>query len=307
LLMMEFHVCWFFSLTVMGKRVQKICHHALERIFPGAGISNSMHQIMKIQQFYNKAYAWVLETGPSVLTGIAVLIAGFWLIRILSRWLTAHMYKRDIDPSLTPFLLSLAVITLRVLLIVSVMQIIGIQMTIFAALIGAIGVAAGLALSGTLQNFTSGVLILILKPFHVGDNIIAQGQEGTVEAIKIFYTVVKTYDNRKVVIPNSKLSNEVIINVSGLGNRRLDVELKFSNSIDFSSVKKIVNDVLDHAHNALKIPERRIGISSIESDGYKVMVNVWLDAHGFVDTKMEIQEKLMEALKGSGLKLPGMG
>jgi small conductance mechanosensitive channel len=187
------------------------------------------------------------------------------------------------------------------------MQIIGIQMTVFAALIGAIGVAAGLALSGTLQNFTSGVLILILKPFGVGDNIVAQGQEGTVTAIKIFYTVVKTYDNRTVVIPNSKLSNEVILNVSASGNRRLDVELKFTNAIEFSTVKQIVNDVLDRAQNALKVPERRIGISSIEPDGYKVMVNVWLDAHGFVDTKMEIQEKIMEALKTSGLKLPGMG
>ncbi|MHA4739964.1 mechanosensitive ion channel family protein [Dyadobacter sp. MSC1_007] len=262
---------------------------------------------MKIEQFYNKAYTWILQTGPSVLLGIGVLIAGFWLIRILSRYLTARMYKRNIDPSLAPFLLSLAVTTLRILLIVSVMQIIGIQMTVFAALIGAIGVAAGLALSGTLQNFTSGVLILILKPFHVGDNIVAQGQEGTVTAIKIFYTIVTTYDNRTVVIPNSKLSNEVILNVSASGNRRLDVELKFTNAIEFATVKQIVNDVLDRAQNALKVPARRIGISSIEPDGYKVMVNVWLDAHGFVDTKMEIQEKIMEALKTSGLKLPGMG
>lgn len=127
------------------------------------------------------------------------------------------------------------------------------------------------------------------------------------EAIKIFYTVIKTYDNRKVVIPNSKLSNEVIINISGAGNRRLDVELKFSNAIDYAEVKKVINNVLDHAQSALKVPARRVGVSSIEPDGYKVMVNVWLDAHGYVDTKMEIQEKLMEALKGSGLKLPGMG
>jgi small conductance mechanosensitive channel len=261
---------------------------------------------MKLNQFYNKAYSWILNTGPSLLLGIAILIIGFWLIKILSRWLNIHMYKKNIDPSLTPFLLSLSVTTLRVLLIVSAMQIIGIQMTVFAALIGAIGVAAGLALSGTLQNFTSGILILILKPFHVGDNIVAQGQEGTVKAIKIFYTIVTTYDNRTVVIPNSKLSNEVIINISGSGNRRLDVELKFSNAIDFDTVKKTIDDVLDHAQNALKLPERRIGISSIEPDGYKVMVNVWLDSHGYVDTKMEIQEKIMQSLKTSGLKLPGM-
>ncbi|KAA0993008.1 mechanosensitive ion channel family protein [Dyadobacter aurulentus] len=261
---------------------------------------------MKLQQFYNQAYAWLLRTGPSFLLGIGVLIIGLWLIKILSRWLTNHLYRRKIDPSLTPFLLSLSVTTLRVLLVISVMQIIGIQMTVFAAIIGAIGVAAGLALSGTLQNFTSGVLILILKPFQVGDNILAQGQEGTVKAIKIFYTIVQTFDNRTVVIPNSKLSNEVIINISRSGTRRLDVEMKFNNVIDYQTVKTTIEHVLNDAQNALKIPERRIGISSIEADGYKVMVNVWLDAHGFVDTKMEIQEKLMEGLRASGLKLPGL-
>ncbi|KQS28014.1 mechanosensitive ion channel family protein [Dyadobacter sp. Leaf189] len=261
---------------------------------------------MKLQQFYNQAYAWILRTGPSFLLGLAVLIIGFWLIKILSRWMTNHLYRRNVDPSLTPFLLSLTITALRVLLIISVMQIIGIQMTVFAALIGAIGVAAGLALSGTLQNFTSGILILLLKPFKVGDNILAQGQEGTVKAIKIFYTIVNTFDNRMVVIPNSKLSNEVIINISGSGSRRLDVELKFSNAIEFMDVRKTIDDVLGRAQNALKIPERRIGISSIEPDGYKVMISVWLNADGFVDTKMDIQEQIMQGLRSSGLKLPGM-
>lgn len=261
---------------------------------------------MNLNQFYNKAYLWILDHGPSFLLGMAILAAGLWLIKILSRWMSAHMHRKEIDPSLTPFLLSLTITVLRVLLIIAAMQIIGIQMTVFAALIGAIGVAAGLALSGTLQNFASGVLILLLKPFRVGDNILAQGQEGTVKAIKIFYTVVKTFDNRTVVIPNSKLSNEVIINISTSGKRRLDIELKFGNSIDFSAVKNLINKVLDGSQNILATPERRIGISSIESDSYKVMLNVWINAHGFIDTKMAIQEKLLEDLKSSDLGLPGM-
>jgi small conductance mechanosensitive channel len=265
----------------------------------------TMH-LMKINEFYDKAYLWILDKGPSFIIGIIVLIAGLWLIKVLSRWMSGHLLRKEIDPSLTPFFLSLTITVLRVLLVIAAMQIIGIQMTVFAALIGAIGVAAGLALSGTLQNFASGVLILLLKPFQVGDNIIAQGQEGTVAAIKIFYTVVTTFDNRKVVIPNSKLSNEVIINISAIGSRRLDVEMKFTNSIDFAEVKNIIEQVLDHAQNTLQSPVKRIGISSIEPDGYKVMVNVWVNAHGFIDTKMEIQERLMESLKSSGLKLPGM-
>lgn len=110
--------------------------------------------------------------------------------------------------------MSLLFTILQILLLLTLMQILGIQMTVFAALVGGIGVAAGLALSGTLQNFTSGILILLLKPYKVGDNIIAQGQEGTVLSIQIFYTVLLTYDNRDVIIPNSKLSNELIINLS---------------------------------------------------------------------------------------------
>ena len=248
----------------------------------------------------------MLDRGPSLLLGIIVLIAGFWLIKMLGNWLSAHMKKKQVDASLTPFLLSLTVVVLRVLLIIAAMQIIGIQMTIFAALLGAIGVAGGLALSGTLQNFTSGILILLLKPFRVGDNILAQSQEGTVTSIKIFHTIVTTFDNRKVIIPNSKLSNEVIINTSGSGSRRLDIELKFSNSIDFQKVKDHISRIIDNATTGKKSPENRIGVSSLEPDGYKVMVNVWIDSHGYIDAKMKIQQQILENLITSGLKLPGL-
>src|SRR6185312_5183593 len=110
------------------------------------------------------------------------------------------------------------------------------EMTLFATVVGAFGVAAGLALSGTLQNFASGILILLLKPFKVGDNIITQGLEGTVTSIEIFYTLVTTFDNRSVIVPNSKLSNEVIINISREGRRRLDINYKFANNIDIKTV-----------------------------------------------------------------------
>jgi small conductance mechanosensitive channel len=259
-----------------------------------------------INKFSDKLYTWIIEKGPSFLLGMIVLFVGFWLIKLLSRWLTSRMHQKEIDPSLKPFLLSLVIVVLRVLLVLGVMQIIGIEMTIFAALIGATGVALGLALSGTLQNFASGVIILFLKPFGVGDNIIAAGQEGTVTSIQIFYTVVTTFDNRTVIYPNSKLSNEVIINISRMGSRRLDIELKFNNSIDFETVKQIINKVIDANKGMLKKPERRIGIASIETDGYKVSISVWVKAHGFIDTKFAFQEQLIAELKSAGLKLPGM-
>jgi small conductance mechanosensitive channel len=261
---------------------------------------------MNYERFLDKAYGWIITKGPSILVAVIVLLVGLWLISLLSKLISKSMQKRSVNPSLKPFLLSLVVTALRVFLILAVMQIAGIQMTIFAAVIAAMGVAAGLALSGTLQNFASGVLILFLKPFQVGDNIQAQGQEGTVTSIRIFYTIVTTFDNKTVIIPNSKLSNEVIVNISASGNRRLDIELKFTNNIDYNDVKRLIEESIEEAGNILPDPKWRVGISSLESDGYKVMLNLWINAHGFTDTKMAFQEQLMQRLKSSGLKLPGM-
>ncbi|MEQ7801847.1 mechanosensitive ion channel family protein [Pedobacter sp. ASV1-7] len=260
----------------------------------------------KAEHFYDKFYDWLLLKGPMILLGIAVLLVGLWLIRLFSRWMQNRMMRKKINSSLKPFFLSVTVVVLRILLVFLVMQIMGIQLTIFAALVGAVGVAAGLALSGTMQNFASGVLILLLKPFRVSDNIIAQGQEGTVTSIQLFYTVVTTFDNRTVIIPNSKLSNEVIINISAIGSRRLDLELKFNYGIDLSKVRHVIDETIAESKSILKTPEKRVGISLLEENGYKVMINVWLNSHGFHDARMIFQENLLENLKSSGIKLPGM-
>ena len=260
---------------------------------------------MNFEKFYSRAYDWVIIYAPRFLIGIIVLIVGLWLVKLILKWVTQSVHDRKIDPSAKPFLISFLGVVLRVLLLLAVMQILGIEMTLFTAIVGAFGVAACLALSGTLQNFASGIIILLVKPFEVGDNIITQGLEGTVTSIRIFYTFVTTFDNRSVIVPNSKLSNEIIINISREGKRRLDLEIKFSNAIDFSEVKEIINQAIEKCENVLATPERRIGVSSIEPDGYKLSVNVWLNAHGFQDTKLIVQETILEALRSSELKLAG--
>jgi small conductance mechanosensitive channel len=260
-----------------------------------------MKETKKEEQFYEQAYNWILTHGPDLILGVVVLIVGLWVIRLLSKWMHAGMHRREVDPSLKPFLMSLAAAALRVLLFLFVLDIIGVQMTIFAALIGAIGVAAGLALSGTLQNFASGVLILLLKPFRVGDNIIAQGQEGTVTSIQIFYTIVTTFDNRTVVVPNSKLSNEVIINISKEGTRRLDIEIKFGYATDFERVKEVVTRIADRVEKVNDTPEPRIGVATLQPDGFILVINVWLPSHGFQDAKLQFQHALMNELKNAEL------
>jgi small conductance mechanosensitive channel len=261
---------------------------------------------MDFEKLYNRAYDWIILSGPKILLAILVFIIGLWLIKGLKRLIFKALAKRLTHSSLLPFFVSLCVTALHILLVMLALQIAGYEMTLFAALIAALGVAAGLALSGTLQNFTGGIVILILKPFRVGENIIAQAQEGTVTAIEIFYTVVTTFDNRTVILPNSKLSNEVIINTSRQGTRRIDVELKFNYGMDFARVKNIVDKTLVGYNNLLKEPAHRIGISSLDADGYKIIIHVWTQAHGFQDTRFILQEKLMADLKAAGIKLPGM-
>jgi small conductance mechanosensitive channel len=261
---------------------------------------------MNVEKFYNAVYAWLINYGPRFLIGMLVLFVGLWLIKLILNRSHKGMHRKDVDPTLKPFLTSVIGVALRILLVLGVMQIIGIQMTLFTALVGAFGVAVGLALSGSLQNFASGILIMLLKPFVVGDNIVTQGIEGTVTSIQIFYTLVTTYDNRSVILPNSMLSNNMIINISREGNRRLDIDYKFSNAVDIGHAKKVIGDIIDKEEACLKTPERRIGITSLEPDSFTLAINVWITAHGFWDIKMKLQEVILQGLKDAGIKIGGL-
>ncbi|HEX5152579.1 MAG TPA: mechanosensitive ion channel domain-containing protein [Parafilimonas sp.] len=255
--------------------------------------------------FYDLAYQWLITHGPKIVIAIIVLIVGEWLIKILRRW-SRKFFVAERFEQVRPFLQGLIAVLLQVLLVLLLMQILGIQLTVFTAVIASIGVTAGLALSGTLQNFASGVLILLLKPYKIGDNIVTQSQEGTVSAIQLFYTVVTSYDNKTIIVPNSKLSNEIIINLSRKGSRRIDIELKFNFGIDAELVKKSIKEVIFASKDLATTPEHRIIISALETDGYKMMINVWTAVHGFNDVRYALNEKIMNALKRSGIKLPGM-
>src|SRR4030095_938030 len=167
------------------------------------------------------------------------------------------------------------------------------------------GVAFGLALSGTLQNFTGGIMILLFKPFRVGETILAQGQEGVVSSIQLFHTTVLSLDNKTVIIPNSKLSNEVIINVSRQGMRRLDIEMKFNYGVDPEHVKKVIADSVNSTSKISEKPAMKIGVAMVEPDGYRLGTYLWIKANEFEEIKFLIQQKIIEDLKGAGINLPG--
>ena len=260
---------------------------------------------MNFKEWYDKGYGWLIEAIPNILVAFAVLFVGLWLIRLLKKWTGNIFNRRKVNPTIRPFLLGLMSTVLQVLLILAVMQILGIRMTIFAAVIGAVGVAFGLALSGTLQNFTGGIMILLFKPFRVGETILAQGQEGVVSSIQLFHTTVLSLDNKTVIIPNSKLSNEVIINISRQGMRRLDIEMKFNYGVDPEHVKKIIADSINSTNKISDKPAMKIGVAMVEPDGYRLGVYLWIKANEFEEIKFIIQQKMIEDLKAAGIKLPG--
>lgn len=258
------------------------------------------------KKLYDQAYRWLLTYGPRIIVALIVLFVGIWLIRIVNRWIKKGLLVKRVNPSVRYFLQNLIAIALQVLLVMLALQIAGVQLTFMSAVIAGFTVAIGLALSGTLNNFVSGILILLLRPYRVGDNISTQGQEGSVTSIQLFFTTVLTFDNKTIIVPNGQLSNNVIINLSREGKRRLDVELKFSYNIDFEQVKKILESSI-HSSNMINTdPPHRIGLSLIDYDRYTITVNVWVDAHGFYDTRFVLQEKFIADLKAAGIKFPGM-
>jgi small conductance mechanosensitive channel len=261
---------------------------------------------MTTDRFYEFGLRWIETHGPSVLMAIPVFFLGQWLIGIFRKGLVRAMERKEVSVSLRPFLQSLVLTALQILLIVLVLQILSVHLTIFTAIVTSFGVAAGLALSGTLQNFTGGVLILLLKPFKVGDNIIAQGQDGIVTSIEIFFTSITTADNRTVIFPNSKLSNEMIINISRQGFRRLDIELKFSFGTNMEDVKRVLLKTAHEFPQILKSPAAHAGVSKLDPDGFRMTLQAWITNAQFHEIKFSLHQKVVENMKAAAIKLPGM-
>jgi small conductance mechanosensitive channel len=257
---------------------------------------------MNPERIYEAAWNWLLTTGPKILIAVILFIAGEWLIRIVRRRINRKLEKKKVSRGIYPFIQGLMVATLHVLLILLVMQVAGVRLTIFAAVIAAFGAAAGFALSGTLQNFASGVIILLLKPFKVGDRIFAQGQEGVIAGIQLFYTMMTTYDNRTIIFPNSKVSNEVIVNNSTQGKRRYEVEIKLSYQVPVQQVREVVLNSIKDEKEIDPDPKADLAVVGFDPDGYRVQIFAWLTNTHFYSKRFMLNEKILSALNTSGLK-----
>jgi small conductance mechanosensitive channel len=253
-------------------------------------------------ELINQAVTLVMAYAPKVLLAIVTLVIGLWLINRAVRVLDAKLGKKD--PTLNKFLCGLISALLKVLLLISVASMIGIATTSFIAIIGAAGLAVGLALQGSLANFAGGVLILIFKPFKVGDTIEAQGFLGSVDEISILYTIVNTFDNRRIVIPNGSLSNATLVNVSIYDTRRCDMTFRIGYGDDIDKAKEILKRLMEEDERSLTNPDPRICVGSIGDSSVNLMFRVWVATDNLWPYYWDMQEKVKKAFDSEGITIP---
>ncbi|GEC71983.1 small conductance mechanosensitive channel [Flavobacterium flevense] len=261
-------------------------------------------QVTLVNKYIDKTIDFGFEYAPKLLGGIIVLVVGLWVTRIITKAVGNSLEKSKIDLSLIPFLKSVTNIVLKALVAVTVMGMIGIQMTSFVAILGAAGLAVGLALSGTLQNFAGGVIILILKPFRLGDFIEAQGFTGTVKEITIFSTMLNTPDKKLVIIPNGPLSTGALINYSAEPTRRVDWTFGIAYGDDVENFKRAITTFIAEDSRILKDPAPFMGLSALADSSVNFTVRVWVDGPDYWDVFFDMNEKAYTKFADYGLNIP---
>jgi len=242
--------------------------------------------------------------GPKLVGAILALIIGLWLANMITNGLGRRMEKSEVDPSLRPFLHSLISTLLKILVVVSVLGMVGIQMTSFIAILGAAGLAVGMALSGTLQNFAGGVMILIFKPFKVGDFIEAQGYSGSVNAIQIFNTILKTPDNKTVIIPNGGLSTSSMVNYSTEPSRRVDWTFGIAYGDDIDKAKGVLHSLLAANESVLKDPAPFVELGELADSSVNLTVRAWVNAADYWAVHFYVLDMVYRKFAEEGLNIP---
>ena len=257
-----------------------------------------------INLLYNKALDFSLNFGPKVIGAIIVLIIGLWIVKKTTKSISKLMQKRNIDASLRPFLTSLIGSIFKALLIISVMNMIGIEMTSFIAILGAAGLAIGMALSGTLQNFAGGVMLLIFKPFKVGDFIEAQNYMGIVSEIQIFNTFLTTVDNKTIIIPNGGLATSSMTNFSTQETRRVDFLFGIAYGDNLNKAKSIITTIAVNDQRILNDPEPFVRMSEMADSSINITARFWVKSSDYWDVYFDTMEDVYKQFTNQGINIP---
>lgn len=263
---------------------------------------NTIEDWLGIEQ--DTIYKLLLELGGRIAIALAVLIIGFWLSKQLAKGFKKILVSRETDESLTTFLTSLAKTSLRILVVVSAITQLGVEMTSFVAILGAVGLAIGMAFSGTLSNFAGGVMILLFKPFKIGDYIETQGEEGTVKEIQIFNTVLNTVDNKVIILANGAVANNTIINFTKADKRRVDWSFGIAYGDDLKVAKDLLQKFLDEDERILKQEENFIALGELADSSVNITVRAWVKVDDYWPVYFAINERVYNEFADAGLSIP---
>ncbi len=254
--------------------------------------------------YKDKVIEMAVEYGPKVLIALVTFIVGRWIIGKATKLLSKVLEKRDVDSSLRGFLSSLVSVLLNALLFISIATSLGIATTSFIALLGAAGLAVGMALQGTLSNFAGGVLILLFKPYKTGDLIEAQGELGVVKEIQIFVTVLLTPENKTVIIPNGAISNGNITNYTNEGLIRVDLAFGISYDSSIKEARKVLMEVMVGHAKVLKTPAPFVGVNELGDSSINLSVRSYSAPEHYWDVYFDVMEEGKEALDKAGISIP---
>lgn len=265
---------------------------------------NAEDGFSKLQIFLQQLIDWSVNAGGRILGAVIIFIVGRFLISFLNKFVARLLARRHIDASIQSFVKSLVNILLTILLIIAVISKLGVETTSFAALLASAGVAIGMALSGNLQNFAGGLIVLLLRPYKVGDLIESQGITGTVREIQIFHTILVTADNKVIYIPNGSLSSGTVTNYSREETRRVEWIVGVEYGEDFDKVERTVRKILAADSRVLSTPEPFIALHALDASSVNVVIRVWVKSSDYWGLYFDMNKTIYNVFNQEGIGFP---
>lgn len=248
--------------------------------------------------------AALIDLATRIGVAILILIIGFWLAKLFSRGMVKLLERRGSDQSLIGFMRSLTSITIKILVVVTAITQLGVQMTSFVAILGAAGLAIGMAFSGTLSNFAGGVMILLFKPFKAGDFVDIQGEQGIVKEVLIFNTILTTTDNKVIILANGAVSNGTIVNYTKAEKRRVDWSFGIAYGDDLKVAKELIQKFIKEDKRILQKDENFVGLGELADSSVNITVRAWVKTDDYWPVFFDMNERVYNEFPEAGLHIP---
>lgn len=258
----------------------------------------------KVQELIQQLTNWGISTGKQIIAALIIFLVGRLLISLINKLVAKVLARKHVDAGVQTFVKSFVNIMLTILLIVAIISKLGVDTTSFAALLASAGVAVGMALSGNLQNFAGGLIILLFRPFKVGDFIECQGVSGTVKEIQIFHTILTSGDNKVIYIPNGGLSSGTVINYSREETRRVDWTFTVEYGEDFDKVESVINHLIEADERILNTPAPFVNLIALADSSVNVVVRVWVKSENYWDVFFSMNKAVYATFNKEGINFP---